>query len=45
MDDHIDRLRRTRGTLAGYLAQSPVGSTVEEHAARRRERLAPRSPE
>lgn len=25
MDEHMDNLRRTRGTLAYYLAQSPVG--------------------
>lgn len=25
MDEHIDNLRRTRGTLADYLAQSPAG--------------------
>ncbi|MFF9202108.1 MerR family transcriptional regulator [Streptomyces sp. NPDC014986] len=27
MDDHIEELRRTRGTLAGYLARSPAGPT------------------
>ncbi|MFD3653934.1 MerR family transcriptional regulator [Streptomyces sp. NPDC058620] len=27
MDERIDSLRRTRGTLAGYVAQSPVGTS------------------